>query len=98
MAFITLKKTLKNWPKAKRFKNFFQSQKALNIVNQYFKERKNWSLNIAKASSLNQGELTIKSCRAVISSELRLEESELRAYLKKRIPDVKIDKIFYKIG
>ena len=98
MAFITLKKTLKNWPKAKRFKNFFQSQKALNIVNQYFKERKNWSSNIAKASSLNQGELTIKSCRAVISSELRLEESELRAYLKKRIPDVKIDKIFYKIG
>ena len=98
MAFITLKKTLKNWPKAKRFKNFFQSQKALNIVNQYFKERKNWSLNIAKASSLNQGELTIKSCRAVISSELRLEESELRAYLKKRIPDVRIDKIFYKIG
>ena len=98
MAFITLKKTLKNWPKAKRFKNFFQSQKALNIVNQYFKERKNWSLDIAKASSLNQGELTIKSCRAVISSELRLEESELRAYLKKRIPDVKIDKIFYKIG
>ncbi len=83
MAFITLKKTLKNWPKAKRFKNFFQSQKALNVVNQYFKERKNWSLNIAKASSLNQGELTIKSCRAVISSELRLEESELRAYLKK---------------
>jgi len=98
VAFITLKNTLKNWPKAKRFKKFFQSQEALNVVNQYFKERKNWSLDIAKASSLNQGELTIKSCRAVISSELRLEESELRAYLKKRIPDVKIDKIFYKIG
>jgi len=53
---------------------------------------------MAKASSLNRGELTIKCCRAVISSELRLEELQLRDYLKKRIPDVKIDKIFYKIG
>ena len=97
MGFITLKRALKNWPKTKKFKKFFQSQEALNVVNQYFKERKNWSLDIVKASSLNQGELTIKCCRAVISSELRLEELQLRDYLKKRIPDVKIDKIFYKI-
>jgi len=40
VAFITLKNTLKNWPKAKRFKKFFQSQEALNVVNQYLKERK----------------------------------------------------------
>jgi len=97
VSFITLKRVLKNWPKTKKFKKFFRSQEALNIVDQYFKERKNWSLDIAKASSLNQGELTIKCCRAVISSELRLEESQLRDYLKKRIPDVKINKIFYKI-
>jgi len=98
VGFITLKNVLKNWPKTKKFKKFFQSQEALNVVNKYFKERKNWSLDIVKASSLNQGELTIKCCRAVISSELRLEELQLRKYLKKRIPDVKIDKIFYKIG
>jgi len=97
VVFITLKKTLKNWPKTKKFKKFFQNQEALNVINQYFKERKNWSLDIAKASSLNQGELTIKCCRAVISSELRLEELQLKAYLKKRIPNIKIDKIFYKI-
>jgi len=98
VGFITLKKTLKNWPKTKKFKKFFQSQEVLNVVNQYFKERKNWPLNMAKASSLNREELTIKCCRAVISSELRLEELQLRDYLKKNIPDVKINKIFYKIG
>ncbi|MHA1343619.1 MAG: hypothetical protein ACTSQG_06515 [Promethearchaeota archaeon] len=97
MGFIPLKKTLKNWPKTKKFKKFFQNEKALDVINQYFKERKNWSLDIAKASSLNQGELTIKCCRAVISSELRLEELKLKDYLRKRIPDVEINKIFYKI-
>lgn len=96
--FISLEKALKGWSNTKRFKRFFQYQKAIDVINQYFKEEKNWSLDIAKASSLKQGELTIKCCRAVISSELRLEESQLRGYLKKRIPKVKIDKIFYKIG
>jgi len=98
MAFISIQQALKSWSNTKRFKSFFQGQKALNVINQYFKERKNWPLDIVRASSLKQGVLTIKCCRAVISSELRLEESQLMAYLKKRIPKVKIDKIFYKIG
>jgi len=97
VGFIPLKKTLKNWPKNKKLKKFFQNKKAIDIVNQYFKEKKKWSLDIAKATSLNQGELTIKCCRAVISSELRLEELKLKDYLRKRIPEVEINKIFYKI-
>jgi len=40
VGFITLKKALKNWPKTKKFKKFFQSQEALSVVNQYFKEKK----------------------------------------------------------
>ena len=98
MAFISIRQALKSWSNTKRFKSFFQGQEAINVINQYFKEIKNWPLDIARASSLKQEILTIKCCRAVISSELRLEESQLRAYLKKRIPKVKINKIFYKIG
>ncbi len=98
MAFISIQQALNGWSNTKRFKSFFQGQKALDVINQYFKEKKNWSSDMVRASSLKQGILIIKSCRAVISSELRLEESQLRIYLKKRIPKVKIDKIFYKIG
>ena len=98
MAFVSIRQALKSWSNTKRFKTFFQGQEAINVINQYFKERKNWSLDIVRASSLKQGILTIKCCRAVISSELRLEEPQLRVYLKKRIPKVKINKIFYKIG
>ncbi len=98
MAFISIRQALKSWSNTKRFKSFFQGQEAINVINQYFKDEKNWSLDIVRASSLKQEVLIIKCCRAVISSELRLEESKLRAYLKKRIPKVKIDRIFYKIG
>jgi len=98
MVFIPIKQALQNWSNNKRLRSFFQGQEAINVINQYFRERKNWSIDIVKASSLEQGVLTIKCCRAVISSELRLEESKLRAYLKERIPRIKIDKIFYKIG
>ena len=97
MVFIPIKQALQNWSSNKKLKSFFQGQKAICLINQYFKERKNWSTDIVRASSLKQGVLVIKCCRAVISSELRLEESELRVYLKQRIPKVKIDKIFYKI-
>lgn len=98
MTLISIKQALKSWSNTKKFKSFFQGQKAINVINEYFKEKKNWPLDIARASSLKQGILTIKCCRAVISSELRLEEPKLKAYLKKRIPKVKINKIFYKIG
>lgn len=98
MVFVSIKQVLRSWSNNKKFFKFFQEQEVINVVNQYFKQRKNWSLDIAKASSLKQGILTIKCCRAVISSELRLEESQLKAYLEKRIPTVKINKIFYKIG
>ena len=98
MAFISIRQALKSWTNTKKFKSFFQGQEAINVINKYFEERKNWSLDIVRASSLKQGILTIKCCKAVISSELRLEESQLRSYLKKRIPKVKINKIFYKIG
>jgi len=97
MAFIPIKQALQNWSSNKRLKSFFQGQEVINIINQYFKERKNWSTDIVKASSLKQGVLIIKCCRAVVSSELRLEESKLRFYLKERIPKIKIDKIIYKI-
>lgn len=98
MSFTSINQALKNWSNTKRFKSFFQGQEAINVINQYFKEKKNWPLDMARASSLKQDILTIKCCRAVISSELRLEEPQLRAYLKKRIPKVKINKIFYTIG
>lgn len=98
MAFISIRQALKSWSNTKRLKSFFQGQEAINVINQYFNDKKNWSLDIVRASSLKQGVLTIKCCRAVISSELRLEEPQLRNYLKKRIPKVKINKIFYKLG
>jgi len=98
MAFTSIRQELKNWSNNKRFKGFFQGKEAINVINQYFEEKKNWSSDIVRASSLKHGVLTIKCCRAVISSELRLEEPQLRAHLKKRIPKVKINKIFYKIG
>lgn len=97
MAFISIKQALENWSSNKRLKSFFQGQEAINIINQYFKERKNWSTDIVKASSLKQGVLIIKCCRAVISSELRLEEPKLMTYIKEKIPKIKIDKIFYTI-
>jgi len=97
MAFIPIRQALKNWSSTKKLKSFFQGQEAINVINQYFKERKNWSVDIVKASSLKQGVLIIKCCRSVISSELRLEESQLKDYLKKRISKIKINKIFYKI-
>jgi len=71
MAFTSIKQALKNWSNTKRFKSFFQGQEAINVINQYFKEKKNWPLDIARASSLKQ---------------------------EKRIPKVKINKIFYTIG
>ena len=98
MVFIPIRQVLKNWSSTKKLKSFFQGQEAINVINQYFKDRKNWSVDIVKVSSLKQGVLIIKCCRSVISSELRLEESKLRIYLKERIPKIKIDKIFYKIG
>ena len=98
MAFISIRQALKSWSNTKKFKSFFQGKEAINVINQYFKEKKNWPLDIARASSLKEDILTIKCCRAVISSELRLEEPQLRAHLQKRIPKVKINKIFYKIG
>lgn len=98
MAFIPIKKAFKDWLHSRKFKKFFQEQEVIRIINQYFKERKNWPLDIAKASFLKQGKLTIKCCRAVISSELRLEEPQLKDYIEKRIPGVKIEKIFYEIG
>lgn len=98
MTFILIKKALKNWSHSRKFKKFFQEQEAIRIINQYFKERKNWSSDIVKASFLKRGKLTIKCCRAVISSELRLEEPQLKDYVEKKVPGVKIDKIFYKIG
>jgi hypothetical protein len=98
MAFTPIKRVLENWSSNKRLKSFFKDQEVINIINQYFQERKNWSTNIVRASSLKQGVLIIKCCRAVISSELRLEESKLRLYIEEKIPKTKIDKIFYKIG
>lgn len=97
MVFIPIKKALNSWLKSRRFEKPLQERQVINITNQYFRERKNWPVNIVRASFFKQGRLIIKCRKPVISSELRLEETELKKYIQKRIPGMKIDKIFYRI-
>lgn len=98
MSFIPLKEVLNTWLSSKKFRKVFQGQQVVKTANQYFKERKNWPPDMVKASFFSQGRLIIKCRQSVISSEIRLEESQLKKYLQKRLPGIKIDKIFYKIG
>lgn len=97
MAFVPIKNIFNSWLSSDKFKKVFQERQIISWANKYFQENKNWPSHIVRANSFNQGRLVIQCFQGVISSELRLEESQLRKYLESKMPKIKIKKIFYKI-
>lgn len=97
MVFIPIKDILGSWLQAEKFKSIIHERQIINWANKYFQENKRWPANMVKAISFHRGRLVIQCSQNVISSELRLEELNFRKYLKEKVPQVKIDQIFYKI-
>jgi CRISPR/Cas system endoribonuclease Cas6 (RAMP superfamily) len=97
VAFVPIKNIFNSWLSSDKFKKIFQGRQVISWANKYFQENKKWPTHIVRANSFNQGRLVIQCFQGVISSELRLEEPQLRRYLEGKMPQVKITKIFYKI-
>ncbi|MDD3098563.1 MAG: DciA family protein [Candidatus Pacebacteria bacterium] len=97
MVFVPIKNIFYSWLSSDKFKKVFQGRQVVSWANKYFIENKKWPSHVVKANSFNQGRLVIQCFQGVISSELRLEESQLRKYLKEKMPKIQVKKIFYKI-
>ena len=98
MTFIPLRDVLNSWLKTGKFKKALQEQEVIKWANKYFQENKKWPFNLVKAVAFSkEGCLTIKCSQGVISSELRLEESNFKKYLAEKVPLARVNQIFYKI-
>ncbi|MDD3491569.1 MAG: hypothetical protein PHG13_01170 [Candidatus Pacebacteria bacterium] len=97
MVFIPIKNILNSWLEADKFKSVISGRQVVSLANQYFRDIKKWPSNAIRAISFDKGRLTIQCFQNVISSELRLDELNFRKYLEEKVPEIKINKIFYKI-
>lgn len=97
MVFIPIKNIFSSWLRSEKFKKIFQERQVISWANKYFQENKKWPTYVVRAISFKKGRLAIQCRQGVISSELRLEESSFRKYLEGKMPQIKINQIFYKI-
>jgi hypothetical protein len=96
MIFVPLKETLNDWAKKKDLKKFFNSDKVIQLVNQYLKEQQKWPLNSLRAISFSRENLTILGTTKEIVADLKKDEANLKLYLGQQLPEIKINKIIYK--
>jgi len=96
MIFVPLKETLNDWAKKKDLNKFFNSDKVIQLVNQYLKEQQKWPLNSLRAISFNRGNLTILGATKEIVANFKTDETNLKLYLGQQLPEIKINKIIYK--
>jgi len=95
--FFALQKLTKNWFKKKGLSHLYQQKEVLRLVNKYFTDIKKTSLQDVRAISFNRGVLIITCRRSGVANEIRMEEDDIKYYLRKFIPEAKIKKILFRL-
>ncbi len=96
MVFVSLRDTLNDWAKKRNITKFFNSDKVIQLANQYFRVNKKWPTTKVEAISFKRGNLLIFYRTESELTGLSTQENNLKLFLLKQLPGLKIGKIIYK--
>ena len=98
MAFSPLSELLGRKIKHLGLDRVLEGQRVKDIVDTYLSRNFKIPDKQVFVKNYKNGTLTIMCQKSVISSGLKMKEGELRDYLKQKMPNIKIKKIFYQLG
>jgi len=96
MVFVSLRETLNDWGKKRNITKFFDSDKVIQLANQYFQVNKKWPTTKVEAISFKRGNLLIFYRAENELTSLSSQENDLKLFLLKQLPGFKIGKVIYK--
>ncbi|MGB9763105.1 MAG: hypothetical protein ACPLW7_03730 [Minisyncoccia bacterium] len=96
MTFFPLKNILSEWLKKKNFDRFLTETQVVSVVKFYLKNIKKISSNDIEDISYRNGILVIKCNRVILASELYFTQEELKNFLAKELPEIKIKRIIFR--
>lgn len=95
MAFWKISTLLGARIKKLGLKSFLEEDEVLNAVNVFLYNQAGLTEKEAKTVKFKNGNLTVFCYKGVISSEIKMRETEIRNFLKTIVPSAKIERFFY---